>query len=113
MYNLEACSICGGNAKLIQDKQGVNEMTINEARAILQKNVNIAVRNNLSVVTLFTEDMMTGEIAHASMFSDSGYETDAWAARKSESFKKLNVHYALYRGYILIESSNTLIFDSE
>ncbi len=86
-------------------------MTINEAIAILKKNVNIAHDNNLAVVTLFTEDIMTGEIVHTSMFSESGYETDAWATKKAESLKKLNVPYASYRGYILIESSNTLIFD--
>lgn len=86
-------------------------MTINEARSILKKNVNIAADNNLSVVTFFNEDIMTGEIVHTSMFSESSYETDAWATRKAESLKKLNVPYVLYRGYILTESSNTLIFD--
>lgn len=86
-------------------------MTINEARAILQKNVNIAADNNLSVVTFFNEDIMTGEIVHTSMFSDSGYETDAWATRKAEAFNKLNVPHASYRGYTMIESSNTLMFD--
>lgn len=86
-------------------------MTINEARAILNKNVKIAADNKLSVVTFFVKDIMTNEIAHMSIFSDSRYEAHAWAINKAESLKRFVVPYASYMGHELFDSSNTLEFD--
>lgn len=43
-------------------------MTIKEARAILDKNNNIADMDNLKFVTAFQKDMMSGEIVYTTIF---------------------------------------------
>lgn len=86
-------------------------MTINEARAILNKNNSIADASNLTVVTAFQKDMMSGEIVYTTMFSDSSYEAFAWADRKAEMFNKFDVPFLIYQGSHMRESSGILDFD--
>lgn len=83
-------------------------MTIKEARAILNKNNKIAAINKLEVVTLLQKDLMSGEIVYTTIFSDSSYEAIAWADRKSEMLKKLDVPFIVYQGSYLRESFGIL-----
>lgn len=86
-------------------------MTIKEARAILDKNNNIAGIDNLKFVTAFQKDMMSGEIVYTTIFSNSSYEALAWADRKAEMLKKFNVPFMIYQDYHLRESFGILNFE--
>ena len=86
-------------------------MTINEARAIIDKNVKIAADSQLSVVTLFVKDIVADEIVHMSMFSDSRYEANAWEHAKTEPLRRFGIPYVSYNGCTMLNSSDTFEFD--
>lgn len=84
-----------------------------DAKNILDRNVEVAWQNEMTVVTVFHKDLITGETCLTDLFSHDSIQAIIWKNKYLEDLRRLGVPYACYLGDSLDSTQGELLFDKD
>ncbi len=86
-------------------------MTREYAKNQLETSIDLAMNNQLSTVTFFQTDLITGEVNCYTSYFDNRVELNSYADSKIAKLKSMFVPYYCYIGGSLYSSSGDMLFD--
>ncbi len=84
-----------------------------DAKNILDRNVEVAWQNEMTVVTVFHKDVITGETCVTDLFSHDSIQAVIWKQKYIDDLRRLNIAYACYLNNSLDSTQGELLFDKD